>query len=248
MKLLATILAHLLLIASTGYADETVPRNPFLYQDSSQPIIHFNSAQTDAVAAAMPMGRVTVTPQQVKFLPASLAIPGTVHKTYDDGTAVLLASTNSSVMKLRVDGGRFEKIDEIVLPGFEKDYASPEVVDALLKKLDASYMNDEVVLSELDRYMKKYNLGSDNAPNGLYTMVDKDGHLYAGYGTTIFKIGDVDPSQTANSKIKVLASKDVRTLLPPELALQSRRRQQGYLLFGDVPAAQGRPILVDHGL
>ncbi len=218
MRTITLIVGLVLLAPLAVSADDTVPQNPFLFQNSSQPIIHFNSAQTDATPVAMPLGKFTVDPKNVGFLPASLAIPGTVHKNYDDGTGAVLASTNSSVMKVRFDGGRFEKIDEILIPGFEKDHAPAAVVADLLKTMDDNYRNEDVVLPALDRYMKKYNLGSENAPNGLYTMADNEGNLYAGYGTSIFKIGDVDPSQTANSRIKILASKDVRTELPPDLA------------------------------
>lgn len=195
-----------------------VPKNPFLYPNSSQPIIHFNSAQTDANIFAMPKGDVTITPEQVEFIPASISIPGTVHKNYDDGTAVILASTNSSVMKVRFDDGKFEKIDEILIPGFEQDNAPAEAVSDVLELMDDNYMNEEIALDAMDKYMRKYNLSTVNAPNGLYTFADKDGHYYAGYKTSVFRVSDVDPSQTANSKIEVSASIDVRTLLEPEIA------------------------------
>lgn len=208
-------------LAATGAARANtweVPENPHLYANSSQPIIHFNSAQTDVNVYPMPKGDVVISPEQVGFIPASLAIPGTVHKNYDDGSKVVLASTNSSVMKVRFDDGRFEKIDEILIPGFEQDNAKGEVVGALLDDLDAHYMDEAYTLDKLDSYMDTYHLGTENAPNGLYTFADSKGDYFAGYKTSVFRVSDVDPSQTANSKIEVTASVDVRTLLDPEVA------------------------------
>ena len=195
-----------------------VPENPYLYQDSSQPIIHFNSAQSDVNRYPMPRGNVEVSADRVGFIPASVAIPGTVHKNYGDGTRVILASTNSSVMKVRFDGGRFEKVDEILIPGFEQDNANGEVVGKLLADLDAHYMDEAKTLAMLDRYMETYHLGTENAPNGLYTFADSRGDYFAGYKTSVFRVSDVDPSKSALSKIKVTASVDVRTLLDPEVA------------------------------
>jgi hypothetical protein len=75
-------------------SDDTVPPNPFLFQNSTQPIIHFNSAQTDTTPTAMPLGKITIDPKNVRYLPASLAIPGSVHKNYDDGTGAILRITS----------------------------------------------------------------------------------------------------------------------------------------------------------
>ena len=195
-----------------------VPQNPFLYKNSSQSIIHFNSAQTDATIHGMPEGEIDIINDQVSFIPASIAIPGNAYKTYKDGTSVLLVSTNSSVMKVRFDGNRFEKIDEITIPGFEQDYAPGTVVAELLNKLDSNYMNEEIALNAMESYMEQYNLSTENAPNGLYTFIDNEGHYYAGYKTSVFRISDIDPERTANSKLQVSSSVDVRDLLAPDIA------------------------------
>jgi len=195
-----------------------VPRNPFLFENSSQPIVHFNSAQTDATINAMPEGNINVQEDQVSFIPASIAIPGNAIKTYNDGSSSILTSTNSSVMKVRFDHGRFDKIDEIIIPGFEQDNAPGTITDSILSTLDNNYMDEGIALNTMDAYMKKYNLSTSNAPNGLYTFIDNEGHYYAGYKTSVFRISDIDKNKTANSKLEISASVDVTTLLEPEIA------------------------------
>ena len=85
----------------TSFTTE-VPQNPFLYKNSSQSIIHFNSAQTDATIHGMPEGDIDIVDDQVSFIPASIAIPGNAYKTYKDGSSVLLVSTNSLWLPKRI--------------------------------------------------------------------------------------------------------------------------------------------------
>lgn len=60
-------------IEQTTYTTK-VPQNPFLYQNNSQPIIHFNSAHTDAIIHGMPECEMSIETDQISFIPASIAI------------------------------------------------------------------------------------------------------------------------------------------------------------------------------
>jgi hypothetical protein len=190
------------------------PPNPFLLTSSIQPIIHFDSAQSDAISVENWSGHHVVEPGQVDYLPAPVAIPGCVHRPYADGTEAMIVTTNCSVTKLRIDGGRFEVIDELIVPGFEATHPSADEVRALVSSMDAAWLDEDVLLAALKDYLVAHGVSVATAPFGLYTLVDRDGFVYAGYETTLFKFGDQGDA-TVTSPLRLVGSIDVRAALDP---------------------------------
>ncbi len=58
--------------------------------------------------------------------------------------------------------------------------------------------------------------------NGTYVVMDHEGHYYAGWGTTIFKVRDITPGDVY-SKIEIAASLNLKSQLPPEEAEKINR-------------------------
>jgi hypothetical protein len=199
-----------------------VPINPYLMPGSVYPVVHFDAGQTDATWVPMWKGEHNVSADQVELLPATLAIPGNIHRPYDDGTEAMLVTNNASVLKLRIDGGRWERVDELVSPGLESSRAAPERMAKLLVEMDGAWGNEDALLRPLRNYLEEVGFSVANAPNGLYTALDRDGYMYAGYGTTLYKIGD-QKSANVEAKLEIVASVDMRSVLPPDLARHVNR-------------------------
>lgn len=190
------------------------PANPFLLSPSIQPIIHYDCGQSDAVPVENWFGEHRVDAKQVDYLPAPVAIPGCVHRPYPDGTEALIVTTNCSASKVRIDGGRFEVVHESVVPGFESTYAPSDEVRALVAAMDAAWLDEITVLAALKQYLVAHDVTVANAPFGLYSLVDGDGYVYAGYETTLFKFGDRGDA-SATSPLEIVGSIDVRDALDP---------------------------------
>lgn len=180
----------------------TAPQNPILLDGSIQPIIHFDCGQSDAIDVEMWSGEHVVEPAQVSYLPAPVGIPGCVQRPYPDGTAAMIVSTNCSVAKVRIDGGRFEVVNELVVPGQERTYPAPGEVAALVEAMDAAYLDEPAFLAAFKAYLVAHGVTHANGPFGLYTVLDLDGYLNAGYETTLFKFGD-EGDATATSPLEL---------------------------------------------
>jgi hypothetical protein len=199
---------------------DQVPQNPFLISDSFYPIVHFDASQSDATPVRMWEGNHTVTPDQVEWVPSTIAIPGNVHRPYGDGTQAVLEFTNSGVIKVRVDGGRWEQIDELVIR--PKHRASPERIRKLREEMDGSWMNEDAILKAFRPYLEEVDFSKKIAPNGLYTVLDRDGFSYAGYDTTLYRIGDAGVDGV-NAKLEIDRKLDLREAVPAELAASVTR-------------------------
>ena len=152
----------------------TAPRNPFMLDGSIQPIIHYDCGQSDAIDVEMWSGEHVVEPAQVSYLPAPVGIPGCVHRPYLDGTAAMIVSTNCSVTKVRIDGGRFEVVNELVVPGQERTYPAPGEVAALVETMDAAYLDEPAFLAAFKAYLVEHGVSVVNGPFGLYTVIGTD--------------------------------------------------------------------------
>ncbi|MEV0674405.1 hypothetical protein [Mycobacterium sp. NPDC050441] len=129
------------------------PSNPFLLASSIQPIIHYDCGQSDAVPVEDWSGEHRVDPAQVDYLPAPVAIPGCVHRPYPDGTGALIVTTNCSATKVRIDGGRFEVVHELVVPGFEQTHVTGDKVRSLISAMDCAWLDENAVLAALKGYL-----------------------------------------------------------------------------------------------
>ena len=204
--------------ATTVEMTNTVPANPFLWQDSDDPIIHFDVGQTDGCALPMWKGNYTVTEDMMDFVPLSPAIHSTLHKAYPDGSQVLLTTGNSEVAKIKITPDRHLKmIGQLVIPGEEKAYFSPTTTAALVKQMDANYSNEEGYLKAFSDLMDKRQIAPGDVSGGVYSLIDKDGFLYAGSGTRLFKYGDAN-DKGADAPLEIEGMVDIRDHMSPELA------------------------------
>ena len=65
------------------------------------------------------------------------------------------------------------------------------------------------------KFLKETKQASATLGNGVYTLMDKDGYYYAGWGTTVYKVGDVRPGDI-HSPIEIVKSYDVRDGVPAD--------------------------------
>ncbi|GMG86229.1 hypothetical protein MNKW57_05500 [Biformimicrobium ophioploci] len=162
-------------------------------------------------------GNHTVTADQVEWVPSTIAIPGNIHRRYPDGSEVILEFTNAGVIKVRIDDGRWEQIDELVIPEQRNHRAAPERIRKLREAMDGNWMEEDKILGAFREYLGEVDFSKEIALNGLYTVLDNEGFAYAGYDTTLYKVGD-DGEASADAKIKIERKLDLRKAVPPELA------------------------------
>jgi hypothetical protein len=198
------------------------PLNKFLYQNSDYPIIHFDVAQTDNTALAMWKGAHTVTEENIDFIPLTWASRSTVHKVYPDGSQALLCTGNAEVAKIKIEDRRLKMVNQLIAPGQEAHYATPAQTTALVKTMDANYMKEDGYIKPLLAFLEKHKQSSETGSYGVYSLIDKDGFLYAGYGTTLVKYGD-QGNASAASPLVLTDKVDLRDHLPKELAAKIHR-------------------------
>jgi hypothetical protein len=197
---------------------EASPKNPFLYSESVCPIIHFDSAQTDSQPVGWwARGDHEVTADELDFVPLSWASHSMLHRRYRDGSDVLLVTGNASAAKLRVADDRLELVGECVVPSQEQSYAPPEAVAQLLEAMDAGFMDESAYLPPFVEYATAYHQGVNNGAYGVYSLLDLDGHLYAGYGTSLTRFTDSGDGGSS-APLEITGTLDIKDHLPAELA------------------------------
>ncbi len=188
--------------------------NPFLYQGSALAINHWDPEQSDASTLAFPTGDVKSENLDVQFIPGNVLGWTLGHAPTSGGPEIGWFSGAQLIGKVRLDGGRFELIDTFTVPGFEHLADTPALAKQLVEKLDAT--RDETVF--VDTLMDAIKRTRAEAWfNGIYSLVDKEGYYFTVYGTTVYKFGHQAPNDPL-SGIKVVASLDMKTTLPPEQA------------------------------
>jgi hypothetical protein len=220
-KTMALILSFacvfLLLETTTTFAQKRhalPPNNPFLIQNSVYPSVHFDSAQTDTTTLPIWEGSSKIKPAQVKWLPGVGSI-GTVHRPYLSGEHAIFFSGGNRVGKIRITDGDFTMIDEVFIPGNEDDTISTTEIRNIVKEMESAKDDDAKYLAAFRTFLQKTAQSSATIPNGIYTMMDKDGYYYAGWGTSVYKIGDVRPGDVY-SPIEITKSYDIRDGLPKD--------------------------------
>jgi hypothetical protein len=184
------------------------PNNPFLVQNSVYPSVHFDPAQTDATTLPIWQGSSTVEPSQVQWLPGLTTI-GTAHRPYGDGEHTIWFSGGNRVGKIRVTNGVFEAIDEVAIPGWEDKTISTTKLRDIAKRMEANLDNEAGYLAPMNEFLEETEQSGATLGNGVYTLMDKDGYYYAGWGTSVYKVGDVRPGDVY-SPIEIAASFDLR--------------------------------------
>jgi len=191
------------------------PAHPFLMANSVYPMIHWNAQATDVTSIESWTGNHKVSPQQVQWIPMPPSNVGAAHYPYPDGEQALIFSGNNSVSKLRITNGALELISQVKIPGYEVMNATEKEIRNLVKTLDTT--NEDVFLPAIQAYSKKHGATGETLAYGVYTLLDRDGNYYAGWGTTVYKIADETPGDI-NSPLKIVASYDLKDGLPADKA------------------------------
>lgn len=191
------------------------PSNPYLIQNNSvYPSVHFDPAQTDTTSLPVWQGETKIEPSQVQWLPGLTTI-GTVHRPYEGGEQAIFFSGGNRVAKIRITDDHFYMVDEVAIPGREDDSMSTTEIRRIVKSMEASVGDEQQYLKPFGKFLKESNQGSATVGNGTYTLMDKDGYYYAGWGTNVYKVGDVRPGDV-HSPIEIVKSYDVRDGVPAD--------------------------------
>jgi len=190
------------------------PGNPFLIQNSVYPTVHFDSAQTDTTKLPVWLGESTIEPSQVQWLPGLTTI-GTVHRPYSGGEHAVFFSGGNRVGKIRITDGDFSMVDEVSIPGHEDETISTTEIRGIAKQMQAANGDEKKYLKPLRKFLKKTGQSSATLSNGVYTLMDRDGYYYAGWGTTVYKVGDVREGDVY-SPIEIVRLFDIRDGIPQD--------------------------------
>jgi hypothetical protein len=201
--------------ASSAPQHALPPDNPFLIQNSVYPSVHFNAAQTDATTLPVWQGDVTIEPSQVDWLPGLTTI-GTAHRPYPSGEHAIVFAGGNRVGKIRITDGDFSLVDEVFIPGLEDNTMSPEDIRDIVQQMESAQGDEQRYLSPLSGFLEQTDQSSTTIGNGVYTVMDKDGYYYAGWGTSVYKVGDVREGDI-NSPIEIVQSFDIRDGMPEDL-------------------------------
>ena len=75
----------------------------------------------------------------------------------------------------------------------------------LAKAIEAGGTDEKAYLPPLQAYNSKHQVSGENLAFGVYTLLDRDGNYYAGWGTTVYKVADEKPGDV-RSKMKIAKS------------------------------------------
>jgi hypothetical protein len=191
------------------------PNNPYLIQNSVYPLVHFDAGATDSTTLPIWSGDSTLEPSQIKWLPGVTTI-GTAHRPYSGGEQAVFFSGGNRVGKIRITGGDFSMVHEVPIPGLEDKTMSPDEIRDIAKQMKAAQGDEEKYLSPYRKFLERTDQSSETISNGIYTVMDKDGFYYAGWGTSVYKVGDVREGDV-DSPIEIVKSFDVRDGMPKDL-------------------------------
>ncbi len=192
------------------------PTNPFLIQNSRYPSVHFNPAQSDAISIPSWDNSLTIKEENIKWLPWVTSI-GTAHRPYDGGEEVLFVAGTNKVGKIRITDGDFSWVDELMIPGFEYETPSAEQINKTVDEMIAAGMEEEKYLPPYGEHVKAIRQSSANIANGIYTVMDRKGDYFVGWGTSMYRVSDKKPGDV-NSGIEISRSFNLKDGLSPEEA------------------------------
>ena len=90
-----------------------------------------------------------------------------------------------------------------------------EEIREISRQMQAANRDEEKYLPPFRKFFERTGQGSATIGNGIYTMMDKDGYYYAGWGTSVYKVGDVRNGDV-HSPIEIVKSYDLRDGLPED--------------------------------
>jgi hypothetical protein len=191
------------------------PNNPFLIQNTVYPLVHFDTGATDTTTLPSWSGDATLEPSQIEWIPGLTTI-GTAHRPYPSGEQALIIAGGNRVGKIRITDGDFSLVHEVTIPGFEDKTMSPDEIREVVKRMEAAEGDEEKYLAAYREFLERADLSSETISNGIYTVMDKDGFYYAGWGTSVYKVGDVREGDV-ESPLEIVRSFDVRDGMPDDL-------------------------------
>jgi len=198
------------------------PVNPFLYPRSGIVMGHWDPQQSDVSRLPMPTGHIKPEALDVRFVPGNLINWATAHAPTRDGPEIAWFSGPAMVGTVRLDGGRFELLHTLVVPGYEHLAVKPERMRQLVADLDAAGADEARLRAIFLQGVKEAGLSVATLFNGAYTILDKDGYDFAVYGTGLYKFGHTDPADPL-SGLQLVKSLDLKAALPADLAAKVSR-------------------------
>jgi hypothetical protein len=197
------------------------PRNSWL-TDSVYPVSHMNPAATDAVPFPGPTGGKKLTRADVKAVPVLFVSNPTIKRVGED--VVVLAPGTLGIQKIIATGGAFELVSFLAYPGLEEQArrASHKAIAAALNEVDAAHRGgDDEKLAAAPELLARLGLDLDNAVNGAWNLIDKDGCHYCVFdGARILKTTDDD---AARAPLRVVRTIRIADDVPRELARLATR-------------------------
>ena len=85
----------------------------------------------------------------------------------------------------------------------------------IVKQMEASIGDEKEYLTPLTEFLEITSQSTATLMNGLYTLMDKDGYYYAGWGTSVYKVADLREGDVY-SPIEIVQSYDLRVGLPED--------------------------------
>jgi hypothetical protein len=194
---------------------ELPPNNPYLIQNSVYPMVHFDVGATDTTTLPSWPGDSTLEPSQIQWIPGVTTI-GTAHRPYPGGEHAIFFAGGNRIGKIRITDGDFSLVHEVPIPGLEDKTMSPEEIRDIPQQMEAAGGDEEKYLAPYRKFLERTDQSSETISNGIYTVMDRDGFYYAGWGTSVYKAGDVREGDV-NSPIEIVDVFDMRDGMPEDL-------------------------------
>lgn len=191
--------------------------NTALYEGSFYNHGHWNTGNTDATNVPHWEKNIEEKDITTQWIPSPIGNIGFMHMPYKDGSQAIIFSGASHISKIRIDDGRFELVDQLLIPEFKGLFASSDEVKQLVKNLNENIMDESKWTKILSEYLSNKKQTQKEFLYGVYTFLDKDGNYWAVYGTSVYKVADKKTGDV-NSKLEIKASLDLRKQLPKDKA------------------------------
>ncbi len=158
--------------------------------DSTCPIIHCNTYQTDALPLSGPKAPGhRLTEEEKDHLWSSPIAGGILDYTYSNGDRFFWVSQVDRIMKLRMNQkNELEKVSELPLQPKKFSRFSPEDMQRIIGELDETEVGS-VEYDELAAAWKGYQLEGLRA---YYAMLNNEGVLYVGNRDSIIAYSDME--------------------------------------------------------
>ncbi len=193
-------LALAMACARTQPIERPLPE-PISLSHGTCPIIHCNTAQTDALRLKGPEApSQQIGADTLDHLWSSPIAGGILDYTYDDGRRVFWVPQVDRIMKLALnEHNDFVKLAELALEPKKFPRRSPEEMRSIVDALDANTVGTEAYDALAEVWMD-YQLEGLRA---YYAMVNNQGILYVGNRNSIIAYADAVPGDPESGIVKV---------------------------------------------